>query len=184
MENVGLISPLIHYMRERSMINDFGDEFADKVTVAEIDYTLNGATSIDLWKPYYFNPNHLLDHENSIITGLEVIKGVQQTILDDGITVNSGTGDLLGRAILWIVNGDNEVLIQTPLSSLYGLSYGGFARKVYQTHLDTVIWQKCYITWTNVAALTVGQGLKLMVYYREKTEGTELNKVVDKSILQ
>ena len=106
------------------------------------------------------------------------------TILDDGITVNSGTGDLLGRAILWIVNGDNEVLIQTPLSSLYGLSYGGFARKVYQTHLTTVIWQKCYITWTNVAALTVGQGVKLMVYYREKTEGTELNKVVDKSILQ
>ena len=184
MENVGLISPLIAYMRERSMINDFGDEFADKVTVAEIDYTLNGATSIDLWKPYYFNPNHLLDHENSIITGLEIIKGVQQTILDDGATVNSGTGDLLGRAILWIVNGDNETLIQTPLSSLYGLSYGGFARKVYQTHLTTVIWQKCYITWTNVAALTVGQGLKLMVYYREKTEGTELNKVVDKSILQ
>ena len=96
MENVGLISPLISYMRERSMIDDFGDEFADKVTVAEIDYTLNGATSIDLWKPYYFQPNHLLDHENSIITGFEIIYGTQQAILDDGVTVNSATGDLLG----------------------------------------------------------------------------------------
>jgi hypothetical protein len=33
-------------------------------------------------------------------------------------------------------------------------------------------------------ALTVGQGLKMLVYYREKTEGTEITKVVDKSILQ
>jgi len=184
MENVGLISPLMQYMRERNMIDDFADEFADKVTVAEIDYTSRGDTSIALWKPYYFEPNHLLDHENSIITGLEIVTPTQQPILDDAVTVNIPSSDLFSRAILWIVNGDNETLIQTPLSSLIADRSGNSARKVYQTYLNSVIWQKCYITWTNVAALTVGQGLKILVYYREKTEGTELQKVVDKSILE
>jgi hypothetical protein len=183
MENVGLISPLMKYMRDRNMIDDFADEFADKVTVAEIDYTSRGDTSIALWKPYYFEPNHLLDHENSIITGLEIVSPTQQTILDDGVTTNIPTDDLFSRAILWMVNGDNETLIQTPLSSLLTTT-NRFARKVYQTHLNSVIWQKCYITWTNVTALTVGQGLKILVYYKEKNEDTELQKVVDKSILE
>jgi hypothetical protein len=184
MENVGLISPLMKYMKERNMIDDFGDEFADKVTVAEIDYTQGGATSIDLWKPYYFNPNHLLDHTNSIITGLEIVAPTQQAILDNAVTTNIPSSDLFGRAILWIVDGDNNVLIQTPLSSLLGVSYGGWARKVYQTHLTSVIWQKCYITWTNVTSLTVGQGLKLQVYYREKSEDQEYKTVTDNSILK
>jgi hypothetical protein len=184
MENVGLISPLMQYMRDRNMIDDFADEFADKVTVAEIDYTSLGATSIDLWKPYYFEPNHLLDHTNSIITGLEIVQPNQQPILDNGVTTNIPSNDLFARAILWIVNGDNEVLIQTPLTSLFGDSYGGYARKVYQTHLTSVIWQKCYITWTDVSSLTVGQGLKMLVYYKEKSEDTELQKVVEKSILE
>lgn len=183
MENVGLISPLIEYMRERSMIDDFADEFADKVTVAEINFTLNGATSIDLWKPYYFEPNHLLDHENSIITGLEIVMANQQVILDDGVTTNLAN-NMFSRSILWIVNGNNETLIQTPLNSLFGDSYGGWARKVYQTHLTSVIWQKCYITFTDITSLAAGQGLKLLVYYKEKTQGTELQKVVEKSILQ
>jgi hypothetical protein len=64
-----------------------------------------------------------------------------------------------------IVDGKDNIRIYSPLKSLLGVAYGGFARKLYTVDLEDIIWQKSYIEILDTSLVAAGQGILLNVYY-------------------
>ena len=81
---------------------------------------------------------------------------------------NVASDDIFSRIMLYIVDGYDNILIQTPLSATLGISYGGYARKLYMVELKDIIWQKCYIELLDTSLISAGEGIKLNVYYDKK----------------
>lgn len=165
-----LISPLINYMTEKNMVDDFSDPISYSVTNEIVTFTASGGglpTSLAINKPYYFQPKNTLDHTRSKIKALEVVSTTFQSVFENG-TNNVSSDDVFSRIILYIVDGNDSILIQTPLKSLLGIAYGGFARKLYQVDLSDIIWQKCYIEILDTSVISAGEGIKLNVYYDKK----------------
>ena len=165
-----LISTLINYMTEKNMIADTCSPTSYSVTSSIIDFTASGGglpTSLAINKPYYFQPNNTLDHQNSDIKALEVVSTLFESTFDNGVN-NVASDDIFSRIMLYIVDGYDNILIQTPLSATLGISYGGYARKLYMVELKDIIWQKCYIELLDTGLIIAGEGIKLNVYYDKK----------------
>jgi|AACY02.5.fsa_nt_gi hypothetical protein len=168
-----LVSPLINYLTEKEMIRDTCAPVSEYVTTAQIDFTAAGTglpTAIALNTPYYLKPYDLLNAKNSKIKALEVVSPTFQSIFSNGST-NVTSDDVFSNFTLNILNGEQDVLIQTPLTSLLGIAYGGYARKLYQTCLEDVVWSNCYIEITgNTALVNPGNAIKLNIYYDIKND--------------
>jgi hypothetical protein len=162
-----IVSPLINYMCEKHMIQDWSDPISYSMTQSQINFTAAGGglpTSLAENKPYYFQPNETLDHTNSKIRAIEVVSQSFLSTFPNG-TSNVSSDDVLARIMISIVDGKNNVLIYSPLKSLLGVAYGGFARKLYTVDLEDIIWQKSYIEILDTSLLAAGEGILLNVYY-------------------
>jgi hypothetical protein len=166
----GIISPLINYMTENEMICDATSPVSYYQKTAQIDFTTAGGalpTSLAINKPYYFKPDNTLDHQNGDIKAIEVVSPTVQNTFENGVS-NLSSDDVFGNVLLYLVDGNDNILVQTPLTSLLGISYGGYALKLYRTKLSNVIWQKCYIEILDTTAISAGEGIKFKVYYDKK----------------
>ena len=166
-----LVSPLIQYMKQQGFIRDTCEPVCYSVTTAQINFTAAGTglpTAIALNKPYFFQPYDELNHRNSSIKALEVVSPTFQNVFLDGVN-NVASDDVFSNFTLNLVNGNQDVLIQTPLTSLLGIAYGGYARKLYQVCLEDIVWSNCYIEITgNTALINAGEGVKFNIYYDKK----------------
>lgn len=163
MQRTPLISPLIRYMLEQKMICDVTAPISVESTQVQFTFTASGVLGLQIWKPYYFNPNNTID--NSIIKGIEVIAGSQLSPYPDGGTPLS-SADLFGHFLLWIVDKKDDVLCQIPLSSLQSTPYGATGHaSVQRFHLKDVVWQNCYITCHNTTAVNIGDSILFNIYY-------------------
>lgn len=166
-----LVSPLIQYMKEQEFLKDTCDPVSYSVTTAQIDFTAAGTglpSAIALNKPYYFQPYDELNHRNSKIQALEVVSPTFQNVFLNGVN-NVSSDDVFSNITLNLVSGEQDVLIQTPLTSLLGIAYGGYARKLYQVCLKDIVWSNCYIEITgNTAPINAGEGVKFNIYYDKK----------------
>ena len=166
-----LVSPLIQYMKDEGFIRDTCDPVCYSVTTAQINFSASGTglpTAIALNKPYYFQPYDELNHRNSTIMALEVVSTTFETTFLDGVN-NVTSDDVFSNITLNLVNGVQDVIVQTPLTSLLGVAYGGYARKLYQVSLKDIVWSNCYIEITgNPLLLSAGEGVKFNIYYDKK----------------
>ena len=166
-----LVSPLIQYMKEQNLLRDTCDPVAYTVTTAQINFAAAGSglpNAIALNKPYYFQPYDELNHRNSTIMALEVVSTTFEQTFLDGVS-NVSSDDVFSNITLNLVNGVQDVIVQTPLTSLLGVAYGGYARKLYQVCLKDIVWSNCYIEITgNPLLLSAGQGVKFNIYYDKK----------------
>lgn len=168
-----LVSPLINYLTEKEMLRDTCAPVSEYVTTAQIDFTAAGTglpTAIALNKPYFLKPYDLLNSRNSKIKALEVVSPTFQSIFNNGVN-NVSSDDVFANITLYLLDGNQDILIQTPLKSLLGIAYGGYARKLYQVCLEDVVWSNCYIEITgNIALINAGEGVKLNIYYDIKND--------------
>lgn len=166
-----LVSPLIQYMKEQEFLKDTCEPVSYSVTTAQINFTAAGTglpSAIALNKPYYFQPYDRLNHRNSKIRALEVVSPTFQNVFLNGVN-NVSSDDVFSNITLNLVSGEQDVLIQTPLTSLLGIAYGGYARKLYQVCLEDIVWSNCYIEITgNTALINAGEGVKFNIYYDKK----------------
>ena len=166
-----LVSPLIQYMKEQEFLKDTCEPVSYSVTTAQINFTAAGTglpSAIALNKPYYFQPYDELNHRNSKIRALEVVSPNFQNVFLNGVN-NVSSDDIFSNITLYLVSGEQDVLIQTPLTSLLGIAYGGYARKLYQVCLEDIVWSNCYIEITgNTALINAGEGVKFNIYYDKK----------------
>lgn len=165
-----IVSPLINYMLGKNMIKDFCDPISESMTQSQISFTAAGGglpSSLADNKPYYFQPNESLDHNNSKIRAIEVVSQSFLSTFPDG-TSNVSSDDVLARIVLYLVDGQDVIRVYTPLKSLLGVSYKGAARKLYDVCLEDIIWQKCYIEILDTSLVNAGQGILLNVYYDKK----------------
>lgn len=168
-----LVSPLINYLTEKEMIRDTCDPVSESVTSAQINFTAAGTglpTALLINQPYYFQPYDLLNARNSKIRALEVVSPNFQSTFEDGVS-NVSSDDIFANITLNLLDGNQDVLVQTPLSSLLGIAYGGYARKLYQVCLEDIVWSNCYIEITgDISLINPGQGVKFNIYYDLKND--------------
>lgn len=163
MQRTPLISPLINFMTEQKMICDVTAPISRYSDQLQFTFTAIGIFGLQIWKPYYFNPDE--DIDKSIIKGIEVIDGVQLFPYPNGATPLS-SADLLGQFLLWIVDKNDDVVCQIPLSSLQSTQYGATGHaSVQRFHLKNIIWQNCYITCHDTTFVNVGDSILFNVYY-------------------
>jgi len=168
-----IVSPLIQYMTEKGFIRDTCEPVSYSVDVSQVNFTTAGTglpTAIGLNTPYYLNVEDSLNHSNSTIMALEVVSPTFLSIFPNG-TNNVTSDDVFSNITLNLVNGNQDLLVQTPLSSLLGISYGGYARKLYQVALKDIVWSNCYIEITGDPTLiSNGQGILLNIYHDSKND--------------
>jgi len=168
----GIISPLINYMTENEMICDATSPVSYYQKTTQIDFTAAGGslpTSLAINTPYYFKPDSSLNHQNADIKAIEVVASSFQSTFENGNS-NLSSDDVFSKVLLYLVDGNDNILVQTPLTSLLGISYGGYARKLYRTKLSNIIWQKCYIEILDTTGISAGEGIKFQVYYDKKNK--------------
>lgn len=168
-----LVSPLIQYMKDKGFIRDTCDPVSYSVTSSQVNFTAAGtglSTSIGLNTPYYLAVKDSINHQNATIYALEVISPTFQSVFANGVN-NVSSDDVFSNITLNLVNGEGDLLVQTPLSSLLGIAYGGYARKLYQVALKDIIWSNCYIEITgNPSLISAGEGILLNIYYDKKND--------------
>lgn len=163
MQRTPLISPLIKFMTESKMICDVTAPIAEQSTQVQLTFTASGVFGLQIWKPYYFNPNASID--NSIIKGIEVIAGSQLFPYPNGATPLS-SADLFGQFLLWVVDKNDDVVSQIPLSCLQSTPYGATGHaSVQRFHLKDIIWQNCYVTCHDTTNVNVGDSILFNVYF-------------------
>lgn len=168
-----IVSPLIQYMKDKGFIRDTCDPVSYSVTTSQVNFTAAGTglpTSIGLNTPYYLAVKDSLNYQNATIKALEVISPTFQSIFANGVN-NVSSDDVFSNITLNLVNGEGDLLVQTPLSSLLGIAYGGYARKLYQVALEDIVWSNCYIEITgNPLLISAGEGILLNIYYDKKND--------------
>jgi hypothetical protein len=165
MENKQLISPLVNYMTEQQMVCDAYSEISESAKPVEFVFQSTGIYGLQIWKPYYFNPDTSLN--GSTIKGIEVLTTTQ---LGKSTTNNTPVSslDVLSNLLLWLVDDKGEAVCTLPLWILG--AGNSTADKIQRFNLKNIIWQDCYITTHDTTGLSAGTSILFNVYYDKKEE--------------
>ena len=166
----GLISPLVHHMYQNHMAMPFGDILGCEQKSVYIPFTASGNNQAFVGKDIPFNPDTDLDYTNSIITGIEVIDlGTATNALTQPIRQNADT-TILANGVLTLSNLRREVICVLPLTTLVrdfagGTSASSNAKSNKMFWLENVVWQNCYVTFTDVTGISDAIALQFLVSF-------------------
>jgi hypothetical protein len=111
-----------------------------------------------------------LDYTNSIITGIEVIDlGTATYALTQPIRQNADT-TILANGVLTLSNLRREVICVLPLTTLVRDFAGATtasdnAKSNKMFWLENLVWQNCYVTFTDVTGISANIALQFLVSF-------------------
>lgn len=168
-----LISPIIQYFLDNHMCRPFTQMEGEKSMLI----TLNMPTA-NYQQPYYFSSNNMLDGDNAIITGINVVIPIQLLTAPNGQENYPYYARLLQESIFYVSNLKREIIAEIPMISLWkeASSYlgGATGNKPCFTWFTDQVWANCYIEFIRPAAAPANplptpiQPLIFQVWYIEK----------------
>jgi hypothetical protein len=135
-------------MYQNHMAMPFGDILGCEQKSVYIPFTASGNNEAFVGKDIPFNPDTDLDYTNSIITGIEVI--------DLGTATNAMTQPIRQNA-------DTSILVNVVLTLSHLTRDNAKSNKMFW--LENVVWQNCYVTFTNVTGISASIALQFLVSF-------------------
>ena len=148
----------------------FGDILGCEQKSAYIPFTASGSNQAFVGKDIYFSSDTDLDYTNSIITGIEVIDlGTSTYALTQPVRQNADT-TILANGVLTLSNLKREVVCVLPLTSLVrdfagATSASDNAKSNKMFWLETIVWQNCYVTFTDITGISDSIALQFLVSF-------------------
>jgi len=161
MSKTKLISPLVSYMQENRMVCDDTNPISEQSTQVQFTFTASGTNQLRIWKPYFFPTNPSLN--GSVIKGIQPIAQSTLALAPDGSPLVAA--DLFAKAMIWLVNANDDVLVNMPLFDLRGERSGNGYAKIQRFELKDIVWQKCYLTLHDTTGFNVGDSILFNIYY-------------------
>ena len=155
-----VVSPIINYFLANNMCKDYTSVQGEMSTYVQLNPPLNAAYQ----QPIYFPSNNILDGDNATITGIELISNVALVTSPSG-EANMDTATLAKYGILYLSNLKREIIAELPLASLVRENNGG---KLKFTHIDSQVWQNCYVEFLTAPFTSPAIPLLFNVYYTLK----------------
>lgn len=152
------------------MAMPFGDILGCEQKSVYIPFTATGSNQAFVGKDITFNSDTDLDYTNSIITGIEVIDlGTSTYALTQPIRQNADT-TILANGVLTLSNLRREVICVLPLTSLVRdyageTSASSNAKSNKMFWLENIVWQNCYVTFTDVTGISESIALQFLVSF-------------------
>ena len=165
-----LISPLVQHMYQNHMAMPFGDIAGCEQKSVYIPFTASGSNQAFVGKNITFNSDTDLDYTNSIITGIEVIdQGTSTYAMTQPIRQNADT-TILANGVLTLSNLKREVIAELPLLPLVrnfagATSASNNAKSNKMFWLENLVWQNCYVTFTDVTGISDAIALQFLITY-------------------
>jgi hypothetical protein len=165
-----LISPLVQHMYQNHMAMPFGDIAGCEQKSVYIPFTASGSNQAFVGKEITFSSDTDLDYTNSIITGIEVIDlGTSTYALTQPIRQNADT-TILANGVLTLSNLKREVIAELPLLPLVrnfagATSASNNAKSNKMFWLENLVWQNCYVTFTDVTGISDAIALQFLITY-------------------
>jgi hypothetical protein len=165
-----LISPLVQHMYQNHMAMPFGDILGCEQKSVYIPFTATGSNEAFVGKNITFSSDTDLDYTNAIITGIEVIdQGTSTYASTQPIRQNADT-NILANGVLTLSNLAREVIAELPLLPLVrnfagATSAANNAKSNKMFWLENVVWQNCYVTFTDVTGISDAIALQFLVTY-------------------
>lgn len=162
-----LISPLVDYFLSNNMAKPYADIEGDESKSVYVPFTTIGNANPQVQKAIYFAPDNDLDYQNSIITAIEFVpeetnqrfyNGSNAYVNNIGIATNP-----ILSGVLYISNLQREIIATLPLTSLIRRLNNG---KITFTYFTNVVWQNCYVEFTDITGLNATKGMQFNVYYK------------------
>ena len=148
----------------------FGDILGCEQKSVYIPFTATGSNQAFVGKDITFTSDTDLDYTNSIITGIEVIDlGTSTYALTQPVRQNADT-TILANGYLTLSNLKREVICVLPLTSLVrdfagGTSASDNAKSNKMFWLENIVWQNCYVTFTDVTGISESIALQFLVSF-------------------
>jgi hypothetical protein len=164
-----VVRNLLQSYCDNNMAVPFADPIKGQYKSVYMPFQATGAYSNGIQKSYYFQPDHILDGDNAIIRGIELITTnesegfyAQGVIRDNMPPLPS---DSVSSAVLYISNTSREIIATIPFIDLIRSSNDG---KLLRTFFTEHLWQNCYVEFVNPLAVSATTGLQFVVYYEER----------------
>jgi len=164
-----VVNNLLQSYCDNNMAVPFADPIKGQYKSVYMPFQATGSYSAGIQKAYYFQPDHMLDGDNAIIKGIELITTPQaasfyaQNAIRDNMPPFPSTS--LSSAVLYISNAAREVLATIPFIDLVRTENDG---KLLRTFFTEHLWQNCYVEFVDPTLVTQNNGLQFVVYYEER----------------
>ena len=152
-----VISPIMNYFLANNMAKDYTSERGEKSMLVQL--TPPDLAQYD--QPMYFDSNTMLNGNNAIITGIEII-GSGELIKTPNGGLSTIDASLWQYGILNILDIKNDVIAQMPL---YSLSTGNNDNKIKFTYLDKQLWSNCFVSFAQAPFSSPLIPLLFNIYY-------------------
>lgn len=144
-----VVSPLVAYLESHGDIKPFAGVEGELSKLVTLNFPANPQNG----DPYYFNTDTALDYTNATITAIEFVSA---NTLTTSLT-NQGYKDNITAAQAaygYFVLSDTrrQEIAMIPLYNLVRRLNNG---KTTFTHINTQIWQNCYVAVTDITAFSV-----------------------------
>jgi hypothetical protein len=154
---------------KNNMAVPFADPIKGEYKSVYLPFQATGLYSQGIQKSYYFQPDHLLDGDNAIIKGIELVTAsMAQSFFGQGVIRDNMPpfpDASLSTGVLYMSNTKREILATIPLIDLARQQNDG---KLLRTYFTEHLWQNCYIEFVNPAVVSATTGIQLIVYYEER----------------
>jgi hypothetical protein len=154
-----VISPLMNHFLANNMAKDYTSVRGEKSMFVQL--TPPDLAQYD--QPMYFDSNTMLNGNNAIITGIEIILPTQLTTTPNGLTPLDGEGGVFRYAILNILDIKNDVIAQLPLQSL--ITNNANNAKIKFTYFDKQLWSNCFVSFAQAPFSSPLEPLMFNIYY-------------------
>jgi hypothetical protein len=167
-----LISPIIQYFLDNHMCRSYTQMEGEKSTLV----TLNLPTA-NYQQPYYFTSQTMLDGDNAIITGINLVATQQLSYAPNGQENYPYYLREIKESILTISNLKREIIAQLPMSILWKEASAGAigtGNKPCFTWFTDQVWANCFVEFIRPTVApadplpTPTQPLIFQVWYIEK----------------
>ena len=152
-----VISPIMNYFLANNFCKDYTDVRGEKSMLVQ----LTPPTLAQWDQPMYFDSNTMLNGNNAIITGIELVSATSLIKTPSGLTtIDSAT--LFKYGILNILDIKNDVIAQLPLYSLVSTNNNG---KIKFTYFDKQLWSNCFVSFAQAPFSSPLIPLLFNIYY-------------------
>lgn len=154
-----VVSPIIQYFLANNMCKSFSEVQGEMSMLVR----LTPPTLAGYQQPMFFESQTMLDGENAIITGIELINQTELVKAPGGDSLLDSS--LYPYGVLTISDENKQIIAELPLTSLQRTENSG---KLKFTHFTSQLWANCYVEFTQAPFSAPTIPLLFAVYYSPK----------------
>ena len=149
----------MNYFLANNMCKDYTDVRGEKSMLVQ----LTPPTNAQWGQAMYFDSQTMLNGDNAIITGIELISYTTLAKSPDGLTPMDVS--LYPYGTLVISDIKRDLIAQLPLQILRPSLNNG---KIKFTYFDTQLWQNCYVNFNQAPFSSPLIPIQFLIYYIPK----------------